>query len=130
MLPSGLITSIIRFTTFFRKNSFEDSTWNAVDLVIWTQIEADVYLISACLMTWKPLLERIGRNTVVAKALTRKSASNSADASSGSILMGNRSARGFHQLGDNKGHGSLAGIQVTTSVQIRNHDLEDQRSDY
>ncbi|KAL9122552.1 MAG: hypothetical protein Q9187_000895 [Circinaria calcarea] len=56
----GLITSIVRFTTFFHKNSFVDGTWSAVDLIIWTQIEAGIYLISACLPTYRPLLERIG----------------------------------------------------------------------
>ncbi|KAL9135374.1 MAG: hypothetical protein Q9175_003439 [Cornicularia normoerica] len=68
----GLVTSIIRFTTFFQKNSFVDGTWSAVDLEIWTQVETGVYLISACLMTYRPLLERIGKGGLVEK-LTRHS---------------------------------------------------------
>ena len=66
-LRSGLITSIVRFTTFFQQNSFQDGTWSAVDLIIWTQIEGGVYLISACLMTYRPLLERMGRGKLLSK---------------------------------------------------------------
>lgn len=71
-VASGLVTSIIRFTTFFQKNSFVDGTWSATDLIIWTQVETGVYLISACLMTYRPLLERIGKGRFVGK-LTRHS---------------------------------------------------------
>jgi len=60
----GLVTSIIRFTTFFQNNSFTDGTYSAVALLTWTQVEAGVYLVSACLPTYKPLLERIGTNTI------------------------------------------------------------------
>ena len=72
IINSGLITSIVRFTTFFQHNSFIDGTWTAVDLIIWTQIEPGIYLISACLMTYRPLLERISHNGLVGK-LTRSS---------------------------------------------------------
>lgn len=54
------MTSIIRFHTFFENNSFVDGTFTAVELLIWTQVEAGTYLISACLPTFKPLLERVG----------------------------------------------------------------------
>ncbi|KAF2877639.1 hypothetical protein BDV95DRAFT_154064 [Massariosphaeria phaeospora] len=58
----GLATSIIRFTTFVRTSSFDDTTYDNVDLVIWTVTEPGIYLISACLMTYRPLLERLGRS--------------------------------------------------------------------
>ena len=56
----GLITSIIRLTTFFRVNSFADTTYAASELEIWTQVEPGIYLIAACLATYRPLLERLG----------------------------------------------------------------------
>ncbi|KAL9591226.1 MAG: hypothetical protein Q9179_007936 [Wetmoreana sp. 5 TL-2023] len=59
-LYSGLVGSIIRFATFFKSNSFVDGTWSAVELITWTQLETGTYLISACSMTYRPLLERIG----------------------------------------------------------------------
>lgn len=77
LTTSGLVTSIIRFTTFFEKNSFVDGTWSAVDLIIWTQVETGVYLISACLMTYRPLLERARGGELIEKLAGRSSASNS-----------------------------------------------------
>lgn len=78
------MTSIVRFTTFFQKNSFVDGTWGAVDLIIWTQVETGVYLISACLMTYRPLLERIGKGKLVEK-LTHRSNTPKSDRSTSRI---------------------------------------------
>ena len=77
IIASGLVTSIIRFATFFQKNSFVDGTWSAVDLIIWTQVETGVYLISACLMTYRPLLERVGKGKFVGKLTRHSRVSNS-----------------------------------------------------
>lgn len=59
---SGLVTSILRFHTFFVTNSFTDGTYDAVELIIWTITEPGIYLISACLLTYRPLLERLGKS--------------------------------------------------------------------
>ena len=56
---SGLATSILRFTSFFHGSAVEDGTWGSVDLMTWTIIEPDVYLIAACLPTYRPLLVKI-----------------------------------------------------------------------
>jgi hypothetical protein len=56
----GLITSILRFNGFFQNNSFTDGTYAGVELMIWTQTEPGVYLICACLPTFRPLLEKVG----------------------------------------------------------------------
>lgn len=61
----GLITSVVRFTTFFHDKSSVDGTWSAVQLIIWTQIKTGIYLISACLPTYRPLLERIGHRRFI-----------------------------------------------------------------
>ncbi|KAI1408080.1 hypothetical protein F5Y13DRAFT_194673 [Hypoxylon sp. FL1857] len=52
----GLGTSILRFLTFNNTNAFDDTSYNAVDLVTWTIAEPGVYLISACVMMYRPLL--------------------------------------------------------------------------
>ncbi|KAF2713471.1 hypothetical protein K504DRAFT_398700 [Pleomassaria siparia CBS 279.74] len=58
----GLVASILRFHTFFVTNSFTDGTYDAVELIIWTLAEPGIYLISACLMTYRPLVERVTRS--------------------------------------------------------------------
>ncbi len=55
----GLAASIMRFTAFHRTNSFTDPTYNAVELIIWTLAEPGIYLIAACLMTYRPLLDKV-----------------------------------------------------------------------
>lgn len=56
----GLIASILRFIAFDRTSSFTDPTYNAVELIIWTLAEPGIYLIAACLMTYRPFLDKLG----------------------------------------------------------------------
>ncbi|KAI1140868.1 hypothetical protein F5Y05DRAFT_423768 [Hypoxylon sp. FL0543] len=56
----GLGTSILRFLTFNNTSAFTDAPYNAVELVIWTIAEPGVYLISACVMMYRPLLGKSG----------------------------------------------------------------------
>lgn len=55
-LTSGLITSIIRFTIFFQIDGLTDITWTAVKLGAISITEAGVYLMAACLPTYRPLV--------------------------------------------------------------------------
>lgn len=55
-LNSGLVTSILRFVIFTRGSAIKDGTWSATELMIWSLIEPNVYLISACLPAMRPLL--------------------------------------------------------------------------
>lgn len=55
---SGLVTSILRFIIFTRGNAIKDGTWSCTKLMIWSIIEPNVYLISACLLAMRPLLTR------------------------------------------------------------------------
>ncbi|EDN93581.1 hypothetical protein SS1G_09448 [Sclerotinia sclerotiorum 1980 UF-70] len=123
----GLITSIIRFTTFFRNNSFIDGTWSAVDLIIWTQVEAGVYLISCCLPTWRPILERIGQKNFLRKLISRVTATVAkpptnvtSEGSSNIQLQSNLSKRGkgFHRLESGGGDNSAQNILVTKDVTV------------
>lgn len=43
---------------FKNTNSFTDATFNAVELIIWTVCEPGIYLIAACIMVYRPLLEK------------------------------------------------------------------------
>ncbi|THV51512.1 hypothetical protein BGAL_0108g00080 [Botrytis galanthina] len=123
----GLITSIIRFTTFFRNNSFIDGTWSAVDLIIWTQVEAGVYLISCCLPTWRPLLERVGQKNFFGKLINRVTTSavkqpthNTIEGVSNIQLQSNLSklGKGFHRLGSDSEHNSAQEILVTKDISV------------
>ncbi|ROW10487.1 hypothetical protein VMCG_02038 [Cytospora schulzeri] len=73
----GLISSILRFVSFSNNNSFTDATWNAVELIIWTIAEPGIYLIAACLMTYRPLVDRFG-SKIRAKATTQRQLSSGA----------------------------------------------------
>lgn len=55
LYQSGLVTSIIRFVGFFAKNAEADGTYSAADLIVWTVCESGIYLIAACLPTYRPL---------------------------------------------------------------------------
>lgn len=57
----------MRFQIFFRNNAFLDGTWVAVELIIWTQVETGVYLISACLPTYRPLIEHVGSSRILSR---------------------------------------------------------------
>ncbi|KAJ4355910.1 uncharacterized protein N0V89_003935 [Didymosphaeria variabile] len=72
----GLVASILRFHTFFVTNSFTDGTYDAVELIIWTVAEPGIYLISACLLTYRPLLERVGRSRLFGSFRTSVKSSN------------------------------------------------------
>lgn len=125
-ITSGLVTSIVRFTTFFRKNSFVDGTWSAVDLIIWTQVETGVYLISACLMTYRPLLERVGRGRFAGKSTRRSKISNRHSENSKNArqqiadiplkLRTEEDKYGFHRLENDDGVDPR--ITVTTNISV------------
>ncbi len=125
-IASGLVTSIVRFATFFQKNSFVDGTWSAVDLIIWTQVETGVYLISACLMTYRPLIERIGRGRFVGKLTHLSSTPNGHLVTSKNTgqqnsdiplnLRGQDDKYGFHRLENDDGVDPR--ITMTTTISI------------
>ncbi len=58
---SGLITSVIRFVGFFTTNAAVDITYSGTDLVVWTICESGMYLIAACLPTYRPVAALLWR---------------------------------------------------------------------
>ncbi|KAI9927530.1 hypothetical protein ASPWEDRAFT_31603 [Aspergillus wentii DTO 134E9] len=57
----GLIASIVRFIEFYITDAQGDRTWAASTLVIWAVIEGGIYMIAACLPTYRPLMKSISR---------------------------------------------------------------------
>ena len=53
---SGMITSILRFVTFFQTDLFSDPTYLVIETMTWTCVEPGVYLIAACLPSLRPLV--------------------------------------------------------------------------
>lgn len=52
----GLITSILRCVAFFTIDPLKDGTWASVTFLMWSNIEPGCYLIAACLLCFRPLI--------------------------------------------------------------------------
>lgn len=110
---SGLITSILRFAAFYKKSSFLDPTYSGVELGIWTVCELGVYLIAACLIVYRPLLDKLGISMVtgnttrgkgasIPNSLARRRIAQSGGSGAGKCLaLGTMNSSGFSQLDDN-----------------------------
>lgn len=66
----GLIASAFRFATFFQNNAITDGTFSSVELMSWTIIEPGIYLMAACLPPLRPLVQRIFKDTRLARLST------------------------------------------------------------
>ncbi|KAF2277307.1 putative alpha-xylosidase [Westerdykella ornata] len=123
---SGLITSILRFQTFLHTDLFKDTTWDAVELIFWTLVEPGSYLISACLLSYRPLLERFtllcplgprrgghGRSQSTGYRTGRSGADGT-----GALPLTNRSThtKGFKELDDDE-----AGSIDTSTLAFASH---------
>jgi len=86
----GLVTSIVRFTTFFETNGQTDSTWTAVKLGAISIAEAGVYLFAACFPTYRTLYRSVRART----GLTTVGGSRSAGPQTGSELVSVQSKSG------------------------------------
>jgi len=101
----GLATSILRFSNFFQGGSaVEDGTWSSVDLMIWTLVEPNVYLIAACLPTYRPIFMHLLRNTPLVSQGPNKRSYGSETARSGASKVGVRdhTAGGFRRFDESK----------------------------
>ncbi|KAI0173509.1 putative alpha-xylosidase [Hypoxylon sp. FL1284] len=130
----GLLASILRFMSFYNTNSFIDGTFHAVELIIWTIVEPGMYLISACLLVFRPLLEKANfkifaniksyiassRSKAASSRVTETSHGDHRKSSGGrvSIIRAIRRPNdGFHQLGDIESDPSGRQITITTNIQ-------------
>ncbi|KXX74578.1 hypothetical protein MMYC01_209686 [Madurella mycetomatis] len=105
----GLVASILRFRSFADSNSFIDVTYTAVELLIWTLVEPGIYLISACLLMSRPLLDKFSQ-----KFSSGKHRQAGTYASSSSRGLG-RSA----ENGDVHGSTIALGSKITTEGEFR-----------
>ncbi|KAJ5093421.1 hypothetical protein N7456_009282 [Penicillium angulare] len=68
----GLVTSIMRFVIFAKGNAVQDGSWSSTDLMAWSVAEPDIYLISACLPTLRPILYKLfGKDGSTANSTSR-----------------------------------------------------------
>ncbi len=58
-LRSVIIVGVIRIPVIVRVNSSLDSSWDSVEVSIWSAIELNTAIICACAMTLKPLINRV-----------------------------------------------------------------------
>lgn len=87
-------------------------------------METGIYLISACLMTYRPLLERIGRRRILTKLLRTPNSgqpygsSGSKEISANVMLKPrlNTNTHGFQRLGNDETDGSR--VLVTTDIHV------------
>ncbi|KAI1500660.1 hypothetical protein F5X99DRAFT_232076 [Biscogniauxia marginata] len=119
----GLIASILRFAAFANTSSFTDATYNAVELIIWTVAEPGIYLVSACIVMYRPLLEKFhicslsggsarstGGLARTYEALDNRRLGRTIEGGGGSIALRSKAGNsGFEQLLDTSDDRSLHG---------------------
>ncbi|KAL5398759.1 hypothetical protein PMIN06_009006 [Paraphaeosphaeria minitans] len=125
----GLVASILRFHTFFVTNSFTDGTYDAVELIIWTVAEPGIYLISACLLTYRPLLERVGKSRLFGSFRTSVKSSNPSvygpgnrdgPVDGGGVPLRNvkRKGNGFTEIDDDGSSGNVYILRASSERNI------------
>ncbi|OCL04356.1 hypothetical protein AOQ84DRAFT_346335 [Glonium stellatum] len=120
----GLITSIIRFTTFFETNGQADSTWTAVRLGSISIAEAGVYLIAACLPTYRSLFRSVrnrnGLSTAKGSRGTRQDTTPQLVSvqSKHSKVFGSGSLSGFSRLDNDESNYKDANLVESGSYEL------------
>ncbi|KAI4633625.1 uncharacterized protein J4E92_004445 [Alternaria infectoria] len=123
----GIVASIIRTVVFAQTlaeaGPLTDVTWNHVALINWTMIEPGMYLLSACALSFKPLLRMFAKalhlqgfvtHTKSTVGVTRshvKRTFTSTHTQPEVFELGNVSEFGkFHRLSDDNASSSTGGI--------------------
>ncbi|PQE33366.1 integral membrane protein [Rutstroemia sp. NJR-2017a WRK4] len=138
----GLITSILRFSIFIQINDTEDRTFIAPELLVWTLLEPGCYLICACLLMCRPLLELIANSRIIQGLkscagighVKASSPNNQGPAEDGSViqmqhqqLQSGIEAQGFQRLGD---YDEVNRTRLAIMVQREFGREEEQRGGY
>ncbi|KAI4212359.1 MAG: hypothetical protein LQ351_004929 [Letrouitia transgressa] len=55
----GVIAAMLRFLSFFQADVDHDGTFWSVEFLTWTIIEPGLYLVSACLLLFRPLIQQV-----------------------------------------------------------------------
>ncbi|QKX54259.1 uncharacterized protein TRUGW13939_01344 [Talaromyces rugulosus] len=61
----GLVFSALRFWVTYSINNSDDQTYVSAELLVWSELEVGCYLISACLLILRPLIERIADSSLI-----------------------------------------------------------------
>lgn len=105
---SGLITSIVRFVGFFTTNAEVDMTYSATDLIVWTICESGMYLIAACLPTYRPLAALLWKRAPSSLRYLGLMRSHSSDPKSRdqgfNIALESQPQKGFTKIDDKEAH--------------------------
>jgi hypothetical protein len=92
----------------YRTNGAADETWVSAALVVWTEVEPGCYLICACLLVLRPLVEQLADSSLIQSLRGSSIFSSTRGGSSRSRGTGK-------QLSDNSS-GSHLQLQSTRSV--------------
>ncbi|TEY28882.1 hypothetical protein BOTCAL_0994g00010 [Botryotinia calthae] len=122
----GLATSILRFDSFFKGSALSDGTWSSVDLMTWTLVEPDVYLIAACLPTYRPLFVDFLTKTNLLKKSAPTGSSSERKRPSQSLASRNmennkKSSVGFKELRESNESidaGDIANLETADHIRL------------
>ncbi|KNG87281.1 hypothetical protein ANOM_004939 [Aspergillus nomiae NRRL 13137] len=82
----GFIFGLICWVQYFATDAIADKTWSAVNIFIWSILEAGMYLIAACLLAYHPIVSLIWKQ--VRKHFTGMSRTKSEPGSTRDYEMG------------------------------------------
>lgn len=127
-----MATSILRFDSFFKGSALSDGTWASVDLMTWTLVEPDVYLIAACLPTYRPLLvDFLTKTNLLKKSVVTGGSSGPQQASrslgSRNVEGNKKSSAGFKELRESNESidaGDIGSADHIRLVNIAENDME------
>ncbi|PVH93383.1 hypothetical protein DM02DRAFT_662025 [Periconia macrospinosa] len=89
----GIITSILRFTEFFKTDMLKDYTYSGAKPLIWSAVEPGTYFMAAALLQMNPLYSRIFKNVHIPQFL-RSAANSWSQTSTGRSTWSQRSVKG------------------------------------
>ncbi|KAE8357286.1 hypothetical protein BDV27DRAFT_151449 [Aspergillus caelatus] len=119
----GFVFGLVCWVQYFITDAIADKTWSAVDIFIWSVMEAGMYLIAACLLAYQPLVSLIWRQ--IKKRLVGMSITKSEQASTRDYQTGSRShdqipdGRAFVPLSDKE---EYIGLVTVTKVKQGQRD--------
>ncbi|KAE8423711.1 hypothetical protein BDV36DRAFT_279210 [Aspergillus pseudocaelatus] len=83
----GFVFGLVCWVQYFITDAIADKTWSAVDIFIWSVMEAGMYLIAACLLAYQPLVSLIWRQIkkrLVGMSITKSEQASTRDYQTGS----------------------------------------------
>ncbi|KAF7621592.1 hypothetical protein AFLA_011886 [Aspergillus flavus NRRL3357] len=82
----GFVFGLICWVQYFITDAITDKTWSAVDIFIWSIMEAGMYLIAACLLAYQPIVSLMWKH--IKKHITGTSITKSGQGRAGGYEIG------------------------------------------